>query len=322
VLQRALAGIEVHSDQNVLIGYENADDAGVYLIDDENALVQSVDFFTPIVDDPYVYGAIAATNSVSDIYAMGAVPKLALSLVEFPSKTLEEKVLHEILSGGNEAMKQAGVVIVGGHSVEATELKFGYCVTGFMKPEKLYANSTAQPGDVLILTKPIGTGIIATGIKAKKTPPIVEKKAIEWMLKLNTPAVNFFHKHSVHAVTDITGYGLIGHAFELARASRVTLSIHAGKVPLMTGVEELAEAGLAPKAIETNRHYVEAGVSWNAASEFHQQMLLDPQTSGGLLVSLPKEAAEGLGQSLENEGFVGQPIGDVRLLDGSYVRVE
>jgi selenide,water dikinase len=322
VLQRALAGIEVHSDQNVLIGYENADDAGVYLFDEENALVQSVDFFTPIVDDPHVYGAIAATNALSDIYAMGATPKLALSLVGFPSKELEENVLHEILSGGNEKMKQAGVAIVGGHSVEATELKFGYCVTGFLKPEKLYANSTAQPGDVLVLTKPLGTGIVTTGIKAGKTPPVLEKNAIEWMLKLNTPAVDFFHKHSVHAVTDVTGYGLVGHAFELARASGVTLSIHSEKVPLMAGVKELAEGGLLPKAIEANRHYVGAEVSWNTTSEFHQQVLLDPQTSGGLLVSLPEEAAESLGQSLEKEGFIGQLIGYVRPLDGSCIRIE
>lgn len=322
MLQRALANIEVYSDPNVLVGYQTADDAGVYRLDAENALVQTVDFFTPIVDDPYTYGAIAATNALSDVYAMGGIPRLALSLVGFPKDTLDEAVLHEILSGGSEKMKQARVAVVGGHSVQDKELKFGYCVTGFVNPDRMYTNSGAQSGDVLILTKPLGTGIVTTGIKAARTPSSLEQEAIEWMLKSSAPAVDLLRGHPVHAVTDITGYGLIGHAFELARGSGVTLALQAEKVPVMAGLEELAEGGLLPQGIESNRRYVGEAISWNGVSEVRQWILLDPQTSGGLLISLPEEDAKQLSEDLEAEGFSGRLIGRVRPLGQVHIEVE
>ena len=322
MLQRALADIEVYSDPNVLVGYQTADDAGVYRLDAENALVQTVDFFTPIVDDPYTYGAIAAINALSDVYAMGGIPRLALSLVGFPKDTLDEAVLHEILSGGSEKMKQARVAVVGGHSVQDKELKFGYCVTGFVNPDRMYTNSGAQSGDVLILTKPLGTGIVTTGIKAARTPSSLEQEAIEWMLKSSAPAVDLLRGHPVHAVTDITGYGLIGHAFELARGSGVTLALQAERVPVMAGLEELAEGGLLPQGIESNRRYVGEAISWNGVSEVRQWILLDPQTSGGLLISLPEEDAKQLSEDLEAEGFSGRLIGRVRPLGQVHIEVE
>ena len=322
MLQRALANIEVYSDPNVLVGYQTADDAGVYRLDAENALVQTVDFFTPIVDDPYTYGAIAATNALSDVYAMGGIPRLALSLVGFPKDTLDEAILHEILSGGSEKMKQARVAVVGGHSVQDKELKFGYCVTGFVNPDRMYTNSGAQSGDVLILTKPLGTGIVTTGIKAARTPSSLEQEAIEWMLKSSAPVVDLLRGHPVHAVTDITGYGLIGHAFELARGSGVTLALQAEKVPVMAGLEELAEGGLLPQGIESNRRYVGEAISWNGVSEVRQWILLDPQTSGGLLISLPEEDAKQLSKGLEAEGFSGRLIGRVRPLGQVHIEVE
>ena len=322
MLQRALADIEVYSDPNVLVGYQTADDAGVYRLDAENALVQTVDFFTPIVDDPYTYGAIAAINALSDVYAMGGIPRLALSLVGFPKDTLDEAALHEILSGGSEKMKQARVAVVGGHSVQDKELKFGYCVTGFVNPDRMYTNSGAQSGDVLILTKPLGTGIVTTGIKAARTPSSLEQEAIEWMLKSSAPAVDLLRGHPVHAVTDITGYGLIGHAFELARGSGVTLALQAERVPVMAGLEELAEGGLLPQGIESNRRYVGEAISWNGVSEVRQWILLDPQTSGGLLISLPEEDAKQLSEDLEAEGFSGRLIGRVRPLGQVHIEVE
>ncbi len=217
----------------MLVGFDKADDAGVYRLDDQTAVVQTVDFFTPIVDDPFTYGQIAAANSLSDVYAMGGSPRFALSIVCFPKDKLEEEVLHEILRGGAEKMKEARVAVIGGHSVQDQEIKFGYCVTGLIDPRKIYSNSAARPGDVLLLTKPLGTGIIATGIKLRKTPPEVAQNAIEWMRKLNAPASDGLEKFHIHSVTDVTGFGLIGHAYEMAQGSKTTLTFNAsGKHPL------------------------------------------------------------------------------------------
>jgi len=306
----------------VLVGFDKADDAGVYRLDDQTAVVQTVDFFTPIVDDPFTYGQIAAANSLSDVYAMGGSPRFALSIVCFPKDKVEEAVLHEILRGGAEKMKEARVAVIGGHSVQDQEIKFGYCVTGLIDPGKIYSNSTAKPGDVLLLTKPLGTGIIATGIKLAKTPPDVAQNAIEWMRKLNAPAPGGMEKFHIHSVTDVTGYGLIGHAYEMAQGSAATLTFSAAKVPVIEGTEELAKQGMLPGGIESNRRFVGESIVWKGVSSLRQQIMLDPQTSGGLLISLPEEEAGQLAAELEATGFLGELIGRVSDFKEVHIRVE
>jgi selenide,water dikinase len=322
VLQRALAEISVYPDSNVLVGFDKADDAGVYRLDDQTAVVQTVDFFTPIVDDPFIYGQIAAANSLSDIYAMGGTPRFALSIVCFPKDKLGEDVLHEILRGGTEKMNEAQVPVIGGHSVKDPEIKFGYCVTGLIKPDKIYSNSAAKPGDALLLTKPLGTGIIATGIKFEKTPPDVAQNAIEWMRKLNASARDGMEKFHIHSVTDITGYGLIGHAYEMAQGSGTTLILSAARVPVIEGTEELAKQGMLPAGIESNRRYVGESIVWNGVSSLSQRIMLDPQTSGGLLISLPEEEAAQLAAELEAAGFLGEQIGRVSDFEETHIWVE
>ena len=322
MLQRALAEINVFKDSNVLVGFEKADDAGVYRLDDQNALVQTVDFFTPVVDDPFLYGQIAAANSLSDVYAMGGIPRFALSIVCFPSDKLEAEVLHEILRGGSEKMHEAQVAVIGGHSVRDPEIKFGYCVSGLVNPQKIYSNSAAKPGDALLLTKPLGTGIITTGIKFEKTSEEIAQEAIEWMLKLNAKARDRMESFPIHSVTDVTGYGLIGHAYEMAQGSGTTLIFSADEIPVMRGTEKLAKQGMLPGGIESNRRYVGQSIVWNGVSSLRQQIMLDPQTSGGLLISLPEEEAKQLAVELRGEGFLGQQIGRVSEFKETHIRVE
>ncbi len=322
MLHRALAGIRGFADPNVVVGYGKADDGGVYRLDEQTALVQTVDFFTPIVDDPFVYGQIAAANALSDVYAMGGVPRFALSIVGFPEGKLDEAILHEVLQGGTEKMKQARVAVIGGHSVKDSELKFGYCVSGVVDPQKIYTNSGARPGDALLLTKPLGTGIITTGIKFGRTSPRVARDAIEWMLRLNAPVRDELQNYSVHAVTDITGYGLVGHAFEMARGSEVTLDLTMKRIPVMEGVKQLALQGMLSRGIESNRSYLGEAISWNGISSIQQQILLDPQTSGGLLISLPAEDAARLVDGLETKGHLCRLIGKVVERQSVYLQVE
>ena len=311
MLQKALSSIEVVANPNVLVGYDKADDAGVYLLDDQVALVQSVDFFTPVVDDPFFYGQIAAANSLSDVYAMGGSPRFALSIVGFPKEGVDEGILHEILRGGGEKMKEARVAVIGGHSVQDPEIKFGYCVTGIVSPQKVYTNAGAKPGDVLVLTKPLGTGIITTGIKFGKTEPRIAEVAIQWMCQLNSYVRDKLAKFRVHSVTDITGYGLIGHAYEMALASDVTLSFDADQIPVMEGVGELAGKGMLPGGIESNRRYVGSSISWHDVPSLRQKILLDPQTSGGLLISTSEQDGVTLGRELDAEGYLGRVVGRV-----------
>ncbi len=310
MLLQALSGIEVFRHPNVLVGYETADDAGVYLLDDRTALVQTVDFFTPIVDDPFVFGQIAAANALSDIYAMGAKPLFALAILAFDSK-LGPDVLHQLLAGGADKMREAEVSIMGGHSVKDQELKFGYAVTGVAAPDRIYRNCDAKPGDVILLTKPLGTGVISTGIKRNLTPPEVAADAVRWMLQLNRAASELLRSFDVHAVTDVTGYGLLGHAFEVAAGSRVTIRIDSERVPLIDGVWPLAEAGLLPGGQEANRRLLADKVRWNHTPMLLQKLLLDPQTSGGLLISLPASDAVQLGHTLHEQGLASFEIGSV-----------
>ncbi len=277
---------------DVLVGFETSDDAGVFRLDNKTALVQTLDFFTPIADEPEIYGQIAAINSLNDVYAMGGTPLTALSIVCYPQKG-DWDVLGEILLGGQRALNNENVVVLGGHSVDDQEIKFGYSVTGIIEPDKVVKNSGAKNGDVLILTKPIGTGVISTGIKFEKA----SKKAIKASLKTMTTSAREASKAmqevGANACTDVTGFGLLGHAFEMAKASNVTLEIESNKVQLLPDVLELIEQKMLTRGDKNNRLYIGENIKIkkNVSGEM-QSALFDPQTAGGLLISLTKEKAE------------------------------
>ncbi len=281
-------------NENVLVGYENADDAGVFRLRDDVALVQTVDFFTPIADDPEVYGRIAATNALNDIYAMGGTPLTALSIVCYPQKE-DLKILGKILRGGQLAMNEAGVQVIGGHSIDDAEIKIGYAVTGIVNPGRVVTNGGAQPGDALVLTKPIGTGAISTGVKHGVARAETVEAAIQEMTLSAAKAAEAMQKVGAHACTDITGFGLLGHAFEMARASDVCLTIDSARVPLLPDVLDLIAQGMLTRGDKNNRVYV--GETVNIASNVSSTMqsaLFDPQTAGGLLISLERAKAEEL----------------------------
>ncbi len=276
----------------MLVGFDTADDAGVYKLTPELALVQTVDFFTPIVDEPAVFGAIAAANALSDIYAMGARPLCALSIVAYPARG-DVELLSEILRGGAEKMREAGCVILGGHSVADEEIKFGYAVTGTVHPERVLTNRGAQPGDALVLTKPLGTGLISTALKRGIAEPAHVEASVSSMLELNRAASEALIRLRVHALTDVTGFGLIGHAREVAVASGVTLSIEASSVPLLPGALQYARAGAIAGGLKNNREFASCAVE--LAGDIAPELLdalYDPQTSGGLLAALPEEDAQ------------------------------
>jgi len=320
VLERVLSKIETLPDANVLVGFDKADDAGVYLLNEQQALVQTIDFFTPVVDDPRTYGQIAAANALSDVYAMGARPLIALSVLAFPDGTVDEESLLEVIQGGTEKMREAGVPVIGGHSIQDREMKFGYGVTGLVDPARIVTNAGALPGDELVLTKPVGTGIITTGIKFGRTPEATRDRAVAWMLQLNEIGTRL-HEYTAHAATDITGYGLLGHAYEMARASGVTFRIEANRVPVIEGTEALVGERMLPGGIEANRRYVDAHVSWGEASETRRNLLLDPQTSGGLLVSLASREADSFCSSLKRDGLSAWKIGEVTRSEAVAIRV-
>ena len=285
-----LARIPRWANENVLVGFDTADDAGVYKLSPECALVQTVDFFTPIVDDPFTFGAIAAANSLSDVYAMGGKPISSLSILAYPAKgDLED--LAQILKGGAEKMHEAGCSILGGHSVNDSEIKFGYAVTGLVHPERIKPNSGAQVGDVLVLTKRLGTGIIATALKREIAKGEDVAASIESMLTLNRGACEAMLQSNVHGCTDVTGFGLLGHAREMANASGVTLEIDPRRVQFLPGAVEYAKLGAIPGGLNNNREFVSPCVAGD--SEF-SNLLYDPQTSGGLLISLPEADAASL----------------------------
>jgi selenide,water dikinase len=284
----------VNDDDRVLVDYRTADDAGVYKIDESRALVQTVDFFTPIVDDPFVYGQIAAANAVSDVYAMGGRPLTALAIAAMP-KALEPGVVTQIFAGGLAKLKEAGVALLGGHTVQDAEVKFGYAVTGEVDPRQMLTNAAARPGDVLILTKAIGTGIIATAAKFERALPGSLEAAIESMTALNKTAAEALRQlppDAVHACTDITGFGLIGHGSEMASASGCSLEIQAASLPVLSGALELVKANL-PGGGKTNREHFVPRVRFDAPIGFElADLLVDPQTSGGLLVSVAADHAD------------------------------
>lgn len=294
-MDQVLPGVPRLNDPNVLVGFDTADDAGVYRLSPECALVQTVDFFTPIVDDPRTYGRIAAANALSDIYAMGGRPISALSILCYPAKgDLED--LREILAGGAEKLIEAGCALVGGHSVGDDEIKFGYSVTGIVHPDRIWTNAGARPGDVLVLTKPIGTGVIATALKRGMAQDEHVEASIESMSRLNRIEAE------AHGCTDITGFGLMGHAREMALASGVTLEFDAVAIELLPGALEYSAAGARPGGLTNNRAFASCAVKIDGElDEALEALLYDPQTSGGLLLSQSREKASGrvVGRVLE-----------------------
>jgi selenide, water dikinase len=310
-------------DPNVLVGFDQADDAGVYQIAPNQALVQTVDFFTPIVDDPYTFGQIAATNSLSDVYAMGGRPLTALALVCFPEKA-DLAILERILAGGLSKMMEAGCTVIGGHSIRDEETKFGYSVTGLIHPQRVLTNGGAQPGDALVLTKAIGTGVISTAIKKQKAESAWVDAATASMTTLNKSAAELLARNAypVHAMTDVTGFGLIGHARELALASKVSLELRAANVPVLPGALACVRAGHVPGGLKANRDFAECMVEYSADVPADLLTLLfDPQTAGGLLISVSAEAAHDLVTQLRESGLPAAHIGDVRPPTKPWIKV-
>jgi len=293
LLEKVLKRMPLSSDANVLVGVDTSDDAAVYLIDSETAVVQTVDFFTPVVDDPFQFGVVAAVNALSDIYAMGAKPLFALSIVGFPSNRLPLSVLEEILKGAHSVAADAGISIIGGHTVDDTEPKFGLVVTGSIDPRKVVKNIGARPGDALILTKPIGTGILSTALKQGMIDDLQAGVLFRTMATLNKGAAEAMERFDVDACTDVTGFGLLGHLLEMIRGSRVSAEVQISSIPLLPGVMELATAGVIPGGTQSNYDYTEQYVAYDDRVSTTQRLILnDAQTSGGLLVAVRQEAVE------------------------------
>ncbi|GAB4249530.1 MAG: selenide, water dikinase SelD [Thermoleophilia bacterium] len=290
-------------DPNLLVGTDTVDDAAVYRLTDDLVLVQTVDFFTPVVDDPYDFGRIAAVNSLSDVYAMGGTPRLALNIVGFPVNTLPLEYLVQILKGGFDVAAEAGVTIAGGHTIDDNEPKYGMAVTGTVHPEQFVANATARAGDVVVLTKPIGTGIIATAIKRGLAADEVVRAATEVMTTLNRDAAEIALKHEVTAMTDVTGFGLLGHLGEMAQGSGLTAEVFAGEVPFLPGAVALAEEGVVPGGTKRNLEYLAGDVEWPGRLEpWERWLLTDAQTSGGLLIAVAENRASDLVAGLQERG--------------------
>ncbi len=279
----------------MLVGFDNADDAGVYRLRDDLAIVQTVDFFTPIVDDPQVYGQIAALNSINDVWAMAGTPLTAMAITCFPKKGVDPEILAGIMRGGMETLNKYGVTLIGGHSVDNAQIMFGYAVTGVINPNNIATNAGARAGDVVILTKPIGTGVISTGIKFEKTTPEVAASSVATMLTPGNHAAEAMREFGVKGATDVTGFALLGHAWEMAKASKVTIEIDAGAVPLLAGALELAAAGMLTSGDKTNREYVGADIEI-ADSVYNDlvKLLFDPQTAGGMLIAMPERESDAL----------------------------
>ena len=300
------------NDPNLIVGFDTADDAGVYRLRDDLALVQTLDFFTPIVDDPYDYGRIAGLNSINDVWAMAGTPITAMAITCFPKKGVDPAILGEIMRGGLETLNRYGVTLVGGHSVDNEQIMFGYSVTGVIHPDKVARNSGAQTGDVIILTKPLGTGVISTGIKRGSATEAVVKGSIETMLTPGKFAAEAMQEFAVKGATDVTGFSLLGHAWEMARASSVTIEIEASAVPLLDGALELAREGMLTSGDKTNREYVGSDVRIDkTVDQDLVKLLFDPQTAGGMLISVSQDAANSLLQTLQANYPVAQKIGRV-----------
>jgi selenium donor protein len=304
-------------DPNLIVGFDTADDAGVYRLRDDLALVQTLDFFTPIVDDPFDYGRIAALNSINDVWAMAGTPITAMAITCFPKKGVDPAILAEIMRGGLETLNQYGVTLIGGHSVDNEQIMFGYSVTGVIDPNKVARNSGARVGDVIILTKPIGTGVISTGIKKGKAKESVVQASVETMLTAGKFAAEAMRDFGVQGATDVTGFSLIGHTWEMACASKVTIEIDSAAVPLLEGALELVSEGMLTGADKTNRQYVGEDVRIvDSVDENLVKLLFDPQTAGGMLIAVGKDRSSELLSELKQNypqvGIIGrvQPRGE------------
>lgn len=304
-LAQVLGKLPKQNSENVIVGFETSDDAGVFRLNDEVALVQTIDFFTPVADEPEVYGQVAAINALNDVYAMGGTPISALSIVCFPQKG-DWEILGEILLGGQKAMNNENVIVLGGHSVDDQEIKFGYAVTGIVHPKRVMKNSGAKAGDVLILTKPIGTGVVSTGIKYEKASEEAKDAALKIMTTSAREASKVMQEIGANGCTDVTGFGLLGHAYEVAKASNVTLKIDSKKVPLLPTILDLIEQKMLTRGDRNNRAYVgeTLKIRENVSREM-QSALFDPQTAGGLLISIEESKAEKYLEKIKDAWIIG-----------------
>ena len=308
-------------NDNLLVGLETSDDAAVYKLNDEQALIQTLDFFTPMVDDPYLFGQIAAANSLSDVYAMGGVPTVAMNIVCFPA-CHDMDVLAQILKGGFDKVKESGAILVGGHTVDDKEPKYGLSVSGLVHPDKVLSNATAKVGDKLILTKPIGVGILNTAMKEGLVDGNISKKVIENMIELNKNAAQCFDKVKVNSVTDITGFGLLGHVLEMAKASNVSIELNSQDIPLLEGALDMANMGIIPAGMYRNKEYVSKDVKLVNIEQSLEDVLHDPQTSGGLLVSVDSDLADELVNVMKNNNVHEVAIiGSVKEKEDKYITV-
>lgn len=321
-MDQVLSHLPRQHDKNVLVGFETNDDAGVYLISEHQALVQTVDFFTPIVDDPYQFGQISAANSLSDVYAMGGTPISSLTIVGFPRTGLDFGILESILSGGMSKMMEAGCTVVGGHSIGDEEIKFGYAVTGLIDPGKVIRNMGAKQGDVLVLTKPLGTGVIGTAVKREAVEDSVVQAAIRWMIQLNRHASEIARGYEIHAMTDVTGFGILGHARMMAQGSSVTLEFDHTRIPAMEGAMDCIDRKMIPGGLVNNRKYLEPLVKFkDTVPEPMRTLLFDPQTSGGLLISCRADQAAAMILEMQQHEIPAVAIGTVVEKDAVPLRV-
>ena len=315
VLAKLLDGLKVRSDPNLLVGFDKSDDASVYKVSDELALVQTVDFFPPIADDPYIFGAIAATNALSDVYAMGGEPRLALNIMAVP-ESLPKETVRQILRGGYDKAYEAGAIITGGHSILDDEPKYGLAVTGFVHPDRVLTNSGAEEGDVLLLTKPLGIGVLTTAAKADLVSEETMAYAVGLMTTLNKSARDAMVKYRVHACTDVTGFALLGHSCEMAQGSDAEIHIDVSSIDLIPDALEFARTGILPEGMYRNRSFAEKYVDPGDVELAKQDMLYDPQTSGGLLIAVHPDDADGLLSELKVSVPSAQRIGTVKKYRG------
>ena len=326
-LGRILCGLDLPRDPNLLVGTETCDDAGVYRLNDSTALIQTLDFFTPIVDDPYDFGRIAAANSLSDVYAMGGRPLLCMNILACPAKTMDPSVFRQVVEGGLAKIREAGALLVGGHSIEDPELKYGLSVTGLVHPERVLLNSGARAGDVLLLTKPLGTGILSTAIKGSLAGTETERQVVELMATLNRLPIEILNENEamragVHGCTDITGFGLFGHLHEMAEASGVSIHLNKGELPVLPGAREFADMGILPEGTYRNRSFYSQWVRSGLPEMDSLEMIgYDPQTSGGLLLALNRDTAEELCAILRQRGYAPECriIGEVRSIEPGMI---
>lgn len=319
-LVKLLDGFRTHSDPRLLVGYDKSDDASVYYLDEHTALVQTTDFFPPIVDDPFLYGQIAAANAISDVYAMGGEPKLALNILCLP-ESMTQDMVQELLRGGYDKAYEAGAIITGGHTIHGAEPIYGLAVSGFVDPRRILTNSGARPGDVLLLTKPLGVGVLTTAAKAGLAEPAVMDRIYRQMAALNRTARDIMVKYRVHSCTDVTGFALLGHGFEMAQGSDVALHIDVSAIDLIPEALEFARMGVLPAGMYRNRSFAEAGVDVGTTELAVQDLLFDPQTSGGLLMAVDPADADALLAELtpvvpsaQRIGTVGEYHGGKRIL--------